>query len=123
MIKKEFKEQLYDLVQTGVDGLDTQGVINMTRGLLLQIEKDIEYEQSNRNKSWTDEELRVVLSFPPTKENALKLAKAFKRNYGSIEQIFRWATTDNKEIKEKGRDEDSFIRQIKRIHKEMGWRA
>ena len=81
------------------------------------------WDQSNKGKPWTDDELKVVLSFAPTKENCLLLAKAFKRGYGSIEQIFRWATTDTKTIKQGDRKEDSFILQIKRIYKEMGWRA
>ncbi len=84
---------------------------------------NFEYDQSNKGKPWTDDELKVILSFAPTKENCLLLAKAFKRGYGSIEQIFRWATTDLKTIKSSDRNDDSFILQIKRIYKEMGWRA
>ena len=81
------------------------------------------WDQSNKGKPWTDDELKVVLSFAPTKENCLLLAKAFKRGYGSIEQIFRWAATDTKTIKQGDRKEHSFILQIKRIYKELGWRA
>lgn len=84
--------------------------------------KDV-WDQSNKGNPWTDDELKVVLSFAPTKENCILLAKAFKRGYGSIEQIFRWATTDTKRIKESERKDDAFILQIKRIYKEMGWRA
>lgn len=76
-----------------------------------------------RGEPWTDDELKVILSFAPTKENCLLLAKAFKRGYGSIEQIFRWATTDIKIIQQTIRKDDAFILQIKRIYKEMGWRA
>ena len=50
------------------------------------------------------------------------LAKAFRRGYGSIEQIFRWAAEDEKIINEK-RPDDKFIKQIKKIAKEVGWRA
>lgn len=81
------------------------------------------WDQSNKGKPWTDDELKVVLSFAPTKENCLLLAKAFKRGYGSIEQIFRWATTETKTINQGDRKDDSFILQIKRIYREMGWRA
>lgn len=86
-------------------------------------EKMTSYDQSNKGKPWADEELKVILSFAPTKENCLLLAKAFKRGYGSIEQIFRWATTDMKTIKNSERKDDAFILQVKRIYKEMGWRA
>ncbi|MOA61146.1 hypothetical protein D3C78_1862120 [compost metagenome] len=64
-----------------------------------------------------------MLSFSPSKENCLKLAKAFKRGYGSIEQIFRWASTSDKAIEDKGRKQDKFINQVKRVAKEVGWRA
>ena len=67
--------------------------------------------------------MRVVLSFAPTKENCLLLARAFKRGYGSIEQIFRWATTDLKNINNSEGKTDAFILQVKKIYKEMGWRA
>ncbi|MBE5744885.1 MAG: hypothetical protein E7355_01975 [Clostridiales bacterium] len=90
---------------------------------LFEKEKNGDWDQSNKGKSWTDEELKVVLSFAPTKENCLLLAKAFKRGYGSIEQIFRWATTDMQTIKNSDRKDDAFVLQVKRIYKEMGWRA
>ena len=85
--------------------------------------KSLDYDQSNKGNPWTDDELKVILSFAPTKQNCLLLARAFKRGYGSIEQIFRWATTDMKTIKNSDRKDHSFILQIKRIYKEMGWRA
>lgn len=81
------------------------------------------WDQSNKGKPWTDDELKVILSFAPTKENCLLLARAFKRGYGSIEQIFRWATTDSNTIENSIRKDDAFIAQIKRIYKELGWRA
>lgn len=90
---------------------------------LFETELSEEFDQSNKGKPWTDAELKVILSFAPTKQNCLLLAKAFKRGYGSIEQIFRWATTDMKRINESERKDDSFVQQIKRIYKEMGWRA
>ena len=46
-----------------------------------------------------------------TKSNCLKYDKLFNRGYGSIEQIYRCATTPNKKISEE-RKEDSFINQI-----------
>ena len=58
----------------------------------------------------------------PTKSNCLKYAKLFNRGYGSIEQIYRWATTPNKKMSEE-RKEDSFINQIKKVAKEIGFRG
>lgn len=77
-------------------------------------------DHSNKGKSYTDEELRLILEAAPTKANALKFAKVFKRRTGGIEQIYRWAAASNKRIEET-RPDDKFIRQIQRISKELGW--
>ena len=106
-----------------LDRLSIENKDELLKDYLFKKEKNKEYDQSNKGKPWTDDELKVILSFAPTKENCLLLAKAFKRGYGSIEQIFRWATTDMKRINNSERKDDSFILQVKKIYKEMGWRA
>lgn len=113
------KRELYELLDAELLEKDRKFLADY----LFEKEKAGEWDQSNKGKPWTDEELKVVLSFAPTKENCLLLAKAFKRGYGSIEQIFRWATTDLGKIKESERKNNAFILQIKRIYKELGWRA
>lgn len=50
------------------------------------------------------------------------LAKAVKRGYGGVEQIYRWAAEDETTIRQK-RPDDKFIGQIKRVAKQVGWRA
>lgn len=127
MNKKEFNESVKELVESLVISnnkeLDFEEKIILMRLSLHKIEKEIEYAQENKGNSWTDDELKIILSMSPTKENSLKLAKAFKRGYGSIEQIFRWAATSDKALEEKGREHDSFILQIKKVAKEVGWRV
>lgn len=115
MKKNEFFEKL--------NSLNIENKNKLLSDYLFEKEKDENYDQSNKGKPWTDDELKVILSFAPTKENCLLLAKAFKRGYGSIEQIFRWATSDLKTIKNSERKDDAFVLQVKRIYKEMGWRA
>jgi len=78
------------------------------------------WNQENKRKPWTEEELTVVLSDTPTKSNCIKYAKAFKRGLGSITQIYRWAMTSEKEIK-KQRGEEKFVNQVKKISKKVGW--
>lgn len=85
-------------------------------------EREQGWDETKKGKAWTDDELRVVLSDAPTKENCLKHARAFSRGYGAIEQIYRWAATSDKKIKKK-RPDDAFIAQIKRVAKQLGWRA
>ena len=80
------------------------------------------WPERNKGKPWTDAEPRVVLSDAPTKENCVKHAKAFGRGYGALEQVYRWAATTDPEIK-RLRPNDKFIAQIKRVAKELGWRA
>ena len=87
-----------------------------------ELETEKGWQEQFKGKPWTDDELRVVLSDAPTKDNCLKHAKAFNRGYGSIEQIYRWAATTDKEIKRK-RPDDAFVAQIKVVAKQLGWRA
>ncbi len=115
MKRKELFEEL--------DKLSIENKNNLIKDYIFEKEKNKNYDQSNKGKPWTDDELKVVLSFAPTKENCLLLARAFKRGYGSIEQIFRWATTDLKNIEDSERKTDVFVMQVKKIYKEMGWRA
>jgi hypothetical protein len=81
------------------------------------------WDEGSRGKPWTDDELRVVLSDAPTKENCLKHARAFGRGYGAVEQIYRWAASSEMQIRQRGRLNDAFIQQVKRIAKQLGWRA
>lgn len=87
-----------------------------------QIKHDEQRDRPNKGETWTDEELRIVLMDAPTKSNCIKYAKIFGRGYGSIEQIYRWASTDDRIVKEK-RPDDAFVAHVKQIAKELGWRA
>jgi len=122
MKKSEFKKNLLDIFTLKVDNLTENEKISFIKKVIIDLEKDKEYDQSNKGNSWSDDELKLILQTQPTKENILLTAKAFKRGYGSIEQIFRWASEDQKSIDTK-RPDDKFIQQIKRIAKEIGWRA
>ena len=113
------RKELYEVL----DNLSIDNKEKVIKDYLFEKEKSSRFDQSNKGKPWTDDELKVILSFAPTKENCLLLAKAFKRGYGSIEQIFRWATTELKTIKNSDRKEHSFVLQIKRIYRELGWRG
>jgi hypothetical protein len=122
MNKSEFKKEVDELINSNVEGLSFDEKISLIRQRIIEIEKNSDFDSSNKGNSWTDEELRLVLKTAPTKENCLMLARTFRRGYGSIEQIFRWAAEDQATIN-KNRPDDSFIKQIKRIAKEVGWRA
>ncbi len=123
MKKIEFKKQLKDLMLQEIEELNWEEKLEYIRQILVEINKEYaKYDQSKKGKPWSDNELRLVLRTAPTKENIILLAKAFHRGYGSIEQIFRWAAEDQRVINEK-RPDDKFIKQIKKIAKEVGWRA
>ncbi len=123
MTKKEFKEKIRHLLEEEISGLSSwEEKISYIRQILVELDREHGHDESNKGKSWSDDELRLILQLPPTKENILRLSRAFKRGYGSIEQIYRWAAEDMKSILQK-RPNDAFIQQIKRIAKEVGWRA
>jgi len=62
------------------------------------------------------------MSDAPTKENCLKHARGFNRGYGAIEQVYRWAAAADAEVRRK-RPDDAFVAQVKRVAKQLGWRA
>jgi len=121
MTKREIEKSLKEIVHGS--GLEIGEVRRVFWKVVVDYEKETGWDEGNKGQSWTDAELRVVLSDAPTQENRVKHAQAFGRGYGSIEQIYRWAATDSITIKAKGRDTDAFTQQIKRVAKELGWRA
>lgn len=124
MNRNTFKDELYNLFDEDVDNLDYLDKINLIYDILIDYQKDNEDKRdvSNKRKKWTDEELRIILSDAPSKQNCMKYAILFKRGYGSIEQIYRWSTTQDQDLDDRRR-EDAFIKQIKRIAKELRLRG
>lgn len=124
MIRKEFKEQLFEALDNNVIGMSFDEKMNLVTKLLIDYEKEHEEQRdtSNKGKKWSDEELEIILSDAPTKDNCIKYAKLFKRGYGSIEQIYRWSVTAEINMTEE-RKCDSFIVQIKQVAKKLGLRG
>ena len=124
MKKSEYKEELFQLLRENIDDMNFNEKMNFVSNIIIDFEKENENQRdiSNKGKSWTDEELKIILTDAPSKYNCLKYAKIFKRGYGSIEQIYKWAMTANKEIQEK-RGNYAFIKQIKKVAKEIGLRG
>lgn len=124
MIRKEFKEQLFEALDNDVIGMSFDEKMNLVTKLLIDYERKHEKQRdiSNKGKKWTDEELEIILSDAPTKDNCIKYAKLFKRGYGSIEQIYRWSVTAEVNMTEERRS-DSFIVQVKKVAKKLGLRG
>ena|SRR5919109_4994583 len=80
------------------------------------------YVPEKRGQAYTDDEIRLILSCAPTRANAERLAPALQRTPGAIAQIYRWAGQSDARIAS-GRGRNTFIRQIQRIRKELGWLA
>ena len=121
MKQTQFKKAVDDLLSETVTGLSWDDKLALIQQRIVKIEKKRDVHRENKGKPWTDDELRLVLRTAPTTENMIMLARTFKRGYGSIEQIFRWAA-ERSSIAQK-RPDHSFVNQIKRIAKEIGWRA
>ncbi len=124
MTKREFKEKLFDVLNESIDGMSFDEQINYIEKLLIDFQKENEEKRdtSNKGKEWTDEQLKVILSDAASASNCMKYAKIFHRGYGSIEQIYRWSTTPQKDVNRK-RGDDKFVLQVKRIAKELGLRG
>lgn len=122
MRKVEFRDALRALLQSASEGLGWDERLSLLRQTVVELEQERGFDESNKGKPWSDDELRLVLTSAPIKENCMALARAFKRGYGSVEQIYRWAAEDEVSIREK-RPDDKFIQQIKRVAREVGWRA
>jgi hypothetical protein len=120
MNRNEFRGAVADLLGQDVSGMSWEEKLGLVRSVLVQMDQDHEREESNRGRSWTDDELRCILQTAPTRENCMLFARVFKRGFGSIEQIYRWAAEPDKVIDEK-RPDDAFVQQIKRIRREIGW--
>lgn len=124
MKKTEYKEMLFDVFNVDVDGMEYNARMVLIEKYFIEYQRKNEDKREcpNSGKPWSDEDLHIILESSPTTENCLKYAKLYGRGYGSIEQIYRWAATPDKEVERK-RPNDSFIAQIKRVAKEIGWRA
>lgn len=124
MKKSDYKLALQKLLDQNVEGLTEEKKTALVKNMLLkrQIELYKKTDHRNQRKKWEDRELRVILRDAPTKENCLAYARLFERSYDSIELIYRWAATADCDLPEEYRD-NRFIKQMKRIAKEVGWRA
>ena len=118
----EFREAVRRLLSQQVSDLSLDDKIALLEQCVIEAQEGANLDESNKGKSWTDEELRVILKHAPTKENCMLLARSFRRGYGRIEQIFRWAATSGPEVEAK-RPDHAFLQQIKRVAKQVGWRA
>lgn len=124
MKKREYKEKLYKMFDENIENMNFLEKMRFINKTFLEYQKENEDKRdtSNKGEKWTDDELKIILSDAPTQQNCLKYAILFKRGYGSIEQIYRWSTTQDQKLSER-RKEDSFIQQIKKVSKELGLRG
>src|SRR5262249_24947015 len=120
MTKIEFLDRTRNLLAEDVGDLSLDDKLRIVQQCCIEGQESAGFSEGNKGKLWTDEELRVVLQHAPTKENCMLLARAFRRGYGSIEQIFRWAASTEDEVGAK-RPDDAFIQQIKRVAAQVGW--
>ena len=79
MNRTEFKRQVLSLFSESVDGLSLEEKVNYIENLLIEYQKMNEDERntSNKGESWTDEELKIVLSSAPTKYNCKEVCSYF----------------------------------------------
>jgi hypothetical protein len=122
MNERQFKEAIRELLHRSSDTLSPDAKVTLAKLELVDFQKEQVFPTPNKGEPWTDDQLRVVLSYAPTAQNTMMLARAFGRGYGSIEQIFRWAGQSERRIQEE-RGEHAFVQQVLRIRKELRWRS
>jgi hypothetical protein len=122
MSVQQIKRAFVDLINEN-EGIDPYELRRVFTEAIRECEINKGWDEANRGEPWTDDQLRAVLSDAPTKESCLKHARAFGRGYGAVEQIYRWAASSEPEIRQRGRQDDIFVRQVKRVAKQLGWRA
>jgi len=120
MKKTEFRNRVRETLKLEVEDVSAYQKTSIVRQCAVDSESEMEYDDSMTNKPWTDEQLRFILTTPPTKENCIRLAHAFKRGFGGIQQIFQWAATPKSKIDEMFQP-GSFQHRVKRLAKEVGW--
>jgi hypothetical protein len=76
----------------------------------------------NFHQPYSDDDLVMILSDAPTRANAIKHAARFQRNSGAIAMIYKWAMTPPSIIRSRGREDHTFMLQIRRVAKQrVGW--
>jgi len=120
--ERDFRSAVRALLHENAEDLTPDLKAALVRLELVDYQREQGFPEPNKGKPWTDDQLRVVLSYAPTEENTVLLARAFGRGYGSIEQIFRWAGQSERRIEDE-RSDNAFIQQVLRIRKEIRWRS
>lgn len=77
----------------------------------------------NKGKPWDDDELRLILLDPPTRDSCIKHAEDFGRGIGSIELVYRFAMTPSRVAEQLDRGRSAFARRVKALARELGWVA
>ena len=78
-IKKAFRHIIEE--NSGLDPYQSRRIFSET---IRQFQNRQKWQEDRRGMSWADDELRVVLSDAPTRENCLKHARAFQRGYARL---------------------------------------
>jgi len=66
-------------------------------------------------KEYTESELRLILSMPPTRASAAALAPVLGRTQGAIELVYRHVGTPTRE------NARGYMVKAKAIARELGW--
>lgn len=84
MKKQDYKLEIYKLLDLELDDSSLDTKIQFVKKVLIDYQKDHEdqYDVSNKGKPWTDEQLKIILSDAPTKENCANMLYCLKEVMG-----------------------------------------
>jgi hypothetical protein len=120
MKQLEFRKGLMEIIEAAYSSLTFDEIASEIDEALVEVAKDKGWPTPDKGKEWSDAEFALVLGDAPTKRNTVKYARLLGRGFGAVEMVYRWVYTSDKEIKAKGRDKDKFIKQIKKIARQVG---
>ncbi len=123
-IKNNWKKSYFNKVNKGVFNLTSYWLDINLENTWENKKDNSAKEAENKYKPYSEEELELIFSLPPTKENAKKLAKLLWRTEHGIEQQYQWAMLSDAQIDEKNKlHKTKWNKNMKcrKVAKRMWW--
>ena len=129
-LKTEWKtphESMWAVIYTDIKNKWSNSHFIKVKASTFKINKNINNtleEKILKKWEYSYEELEIIFSLPPTKDNIKKLSKILKRSYRAIEQQYQWALLSDSMIDEKNKEYNTNWNKnmkCREVAKKMGW--
>lgn len=130
-LKSDWKtpdESMWSIIRDDVNKKWKNSYFIKTEPWYFKLNKNInintEEKSLAKNKEYTTDELELIFSLCPTKDNVKKLAKILNRSERAIEQQYQWAMLSDKAIDIKNKENDTNWNKnmkCREISKKLWW--